>query len=235
MKNLALLVSLSLFFLSSCIIGPWKSGNGHVVEQNRKVSSFDAIKVSRGMNVYISQGNETKVVVKADENLLDDIRTEVENHTLKVTTKTNIRRATSKKVFVTVPEISAVTASAGSNVYSETVLHLPQLDVTSSAGSNIKLEVDTGNLNASASAGSNLKFEGKTKSFTGEASSGANIKAEKLTTADCDATASSGANVYITVNENLEAKASSGGNVIYYGQPKSTNTESSSGGNVVKR
>ena len=125
MKKIALLVSLSLIFLSSCIIGPSKRGNGHVVEQNRKVSSFDAIKVGRGMNVYISQGNETKVVVKADENLLDVIHTEVDKNTLKITTTANIRRATSKKVFVMIPEISAVTASAGSNVYSETTLRLP--------------------------------------------------------------------------------------------------------------
>jgi hypothetical protein len=237
MKNkVVILISLSLALLTSCIfIGPSKKGNGHVVEQTRKISSFDKIKVSRGMNVYISQGNEIHVVVKADENLLDVIRTEVDNHTLKISATENIRRATSKKVYVTLPEIYAVTAVAGSNVFSENVLHSEQLEVSSSAGSNIKLEVDSDELNTSASAGSNIKLEGKTKSFTGKASSGANIKAEELTTADCNARASSGANLWITVTETLEAKANSGGNVIYFGQPKTTNSESSSGGNIVKR
>jgi hypothetical protein len=237
MKNkVVILISLSLALLTSCIfIGPSKKGNGHVVEQTRKISSFDKIKVSRGMNVYISQGNEIHVVVKADENLLDVIRTEVDNHTLKISATENIRRATSKKVYVTLPEIYAVTAVAGSNVFSENVLHSEQLEVSSSAGSNIKLEVDSDELNTSASAGSNIKLEGKAKSFTGKASSGANIKAEELTTADCNARASSGANLWITVTETLEAKANSGGNVIYFGQPKTTNSESSSGGNIVKR
>jgi hypothetical protein len=237
MKNkFVTLISFSLVLLNSCIfISPSKKGNGHVVEQNRKVSSFDQIKVSRGMNVYISQGDETRVVVKADENLLDIIRTDVDNHTLKITTTENIRRANSKKVYVTVPEISGVTSVAGSNVFSENVLHSKQLGVTSSAGSNIKLEVNAGDLNASASAGSNIKLEGKARSFTGKASSGANIKAEELTIADCNAKASSGANIWITVTEKFEAKANSGGNVIYFGQPKSTDTESSSGGNIVKR
>ncbi|HKI89528.1 MAG TPA: head GIN domain-containing protein [Draconibacterium sp.] len=230
-----LLVSLSLVLLSSCIIGPWKSGNGHVAEQTRKVSSFDEIKVSRGMNVYISQGNEIKVVVEADENLLDIISTEVDNHTLKVTTTENIRRATSKKVYVTIPEISGITAVAGSNAFSENVLHSKMLEISGSAGSNIKLEVDAGKIDASASAGSNIKLEGKASSFTGKASSGANIKAEELTVAECNARVSSGANLWITVSENLDAHASSGGNIIYYGQPKTTNIESSSGGNIVKR
>lgn len=206
-----------------------------MVEQTRKLSSFDEIKVSRGMNVYITQGNEFHVVVKADENLLDVIRTDVDNHTLKISTKENIRKASSKKVYVTLPKISGVTAVAGSNVFSENVLHSEQLDVTSSAGSNIKLEVDTGELSASASSGSNIKLEGKSKSFTGKASSGANIKAEELTAENCNAGASSGANLWITVTGNIDANASSGGNVIYFGQPKTSDTESSSGGNVVKR
>lgn len=231
----ALLVSLSLLFLSSCILGPWKTGNGHVVEQNRKVSSFDEIKVSRGINVYISQGNEIKVVVKADENLLDVIRTEVDNHTLKITTTENIRRATSKKVYVTLPEISGISAVAGSNVFSENVLRSKSLEISGSAGSNVKLEVDAEKINASASAGSNIKLEGKAGAFTGKASSGANIKAEELSAKECNAGVSSGANLWITVSNDLDAHASSGGNIIYYGQPKSTNIESSSGGNIVKR
>lgn len=68
------------------------------------------------MNVYISQGNETKVVVKADENLLDVIRTEVDKNTLKITTTENIRRAASKKVYVTVPENLEAHASSGGNI-----------------------------------------------------------------------------------------------------------------------
>lgn len=238
MKNkVVILISLSLaIILSSCIfIGPSKKGNGHVVEQNRKVSPFEEIKVSRGMNVYISQGNETKVVVKADENLLDVIRTEVDNHTLKVTTTENIRKATSKKVYVTVPKITGITSVAGSNVFSENVIHSKQLEVTSSAGSNIKLEVDAGELNVSASAGSNIKLEGKAKAFTGKASAGANIKAEGMTTDNCNVRASSGANLWITVTDNFEARANSGGNVFYFGQPKTSDTESSSGGNIIKK
>ncbi|HKI89073.1 MAG TPA: head GIN domain-containing protein [Draconibacterium sp.] len=230
-----LLASLSLVLLSSCIIGPWKSGNGHVAEQTRKVSSFDKIKVSRGMNVYISQGSETKVMVKADENLLDIIRTEVDNHTLKITTTENIRRATSKRVDVTMPEISGITAVAGSNAFSENVLRSKSLEINGSAGSNIKLEVDAGKINTSASAGSNIKLGGKVRSFTGKASSGANIKAEELKAVQCNARTSSGANLWITVSDELEAHASSGGNIIYYGQPKTIDTESSSGGNIVKK
>lgn len=256
MKNkITLLLAVTLVMLtSSCIfMGPWVEGNGNVEEENRKTGEFKEIEVSRGMNVYITQGEITKVVVKADENLLEIIETRTEGDKLIVTAKQNIRRAESKKVFVTTPKITKIKSSSGSNVYSETKIVSKDLelstssgsnmtleiesenvDASASSGSNIKLQAKSENLDASASAGSNIRIEGRTDNFSAKVSSGANIKAKELTSENCDLTASSGGNIWITVNDELVAKASSGGNVFYAGSPKSTNIENSSGGNVKK-
>ena len=229
-------ILLSLFTFSSCIfMGPSIKGNGDVTKENRKTKSFDEIRVSRGMNVYISQGDEQKIVVEADENLLNAIETNVEGNTLKVTTNKNIRKSTVKKVYVTVKNIYAIKASAGSNIYSETILQTNELELGSSAGSNLNLEVEAKELQVSASAGSNIRLEGKSEYFKGKASAGSNIKAEELITKDCEASVSSGANIWVHSNGDFDGHASSGGNVFYYGNPKSINSESSSGGNVIKK
>jgi len=227
---------LAVFFSTSCIYtGPSLRGNGNVIEENRKVGDFEEIIVSRGMNVYISQGDVTKVMVKADENLLDAIITRMEGDALKVTSNANIRTATIKKVFVTVPDIESIKTSSGSNVFSETVIRSKSLDLSSSAGSNLKLEVKTGKLEASVSAGSNIKLEGMTDYFYGKASSGSNLKAENLSSKNSELKVSSGANIWIKVKEELQAQASSGGNIFYYGNPEFTDIEKSSGGNVTKK
>ena len=228
---------ISLIFLSvSCVfIGPSVSGDGNVTEETRVVEPFDEVSVSRGINVYLQQGEETKLRVVADENLLDAIETHVEGGTLKVTTSKWIRRSTSKKVYVTTPDIKGIGISAGSNVYTETVLHSKDLEIKASAGSNAKLQVDADYLDVRASSGSNVNIEGKTNSFTARVSSGANIRGEDLVTNDFEGRASSGANLWVTVNRDFDGKASSGANVFYYGNPKSVNMESSSGGNVIKK
>ena len=162
-----------IFVASSCIyIGNSVKGNGNVVEQTRKMSIFDEIKVSRGMNVYITQGDEMKVVVEADENLLNVIKTEVNNSTLKITTTENIRKSTSKKVLVTIPKIKGVSASAGSNVFSENKLESKFINISGSAGSNVKLTVVAEELKISSSAGSNIYLEGSARKFSGKASAG---------------------------------------------------------------
>ncbi len=228
-------VSLTLFIASSCIfLGSSIKGNGNVVEETREVGSFNEIKATRGMNVYITQGDEEKVVVEADENLLDAIETKIDKHTLVITTSKNIRKSTAKKVFVTAPDLKGIKSTAGSNVYSENQIKAKSLELSTTAGSNMRLDVDARRLNVSASAGSNITLEGQGESFVGKASSGSNIKAGDLNIGECEAHASSGANIWINVREKLDGHASSGGNVFYSGNPKSMNTESSSGGNVTK-
>ena len=220
--------------LSSCIFTGSVEGNGKVVEETRDLGDFDKISVTRGMNVYISQGPVQKVVVSADENLLDVIETSVSDRTLKVSCNRGIRKAESNKVLVTVPNIDLLKTTAGSNVFAEDTLNLKILEVKSTAGSNIKLVLNAEELNVSAVAGSNIFLDGTSESFTAKANSGSNVKAGDLRAVTCDLKASSGANIWINVQKELSARVSSGANVFYYGNPETTNIEKSSGGNVIK-
>ena len=221
--------------LNSCVfVAPSIRGNGKVVEINRTVDKFDEIKVSRGMNVYISQGDEQKVVVKADENILQAISTKVENGVLKITTTERIRNAKSKKVYVHVNELDNIIATAGSNVYSETEIANDVLDLTCSAGSNMRLDIHADKVSASATAGANLFLKGEAYKGDLSASAGSNIKAGELKVIDCNAKASSGANIWVEVSGSFSGKASSGANVFYSGDSRTINVSSSSGGNVRK-
>ena len=99
----------------------------------------------------------------------------------------------------------------------------------------MKIKTETKNLTARVSSGANIKLRGKVKTFCGSASSGANLMAEKLTADSCIAEASSGSNLWITATTNFEGHASSGANVFYFGEPKTSDINASSGGNVIKR
>ncbi len=226
---------LIIFIISSCIFsGPTLKGNGNVTEETRNTGDFTEIKVSRGMNVYISLGETTKVVVKADENLLDAIETETQGNALNITVTRFIRNSTSLNVFVTAPNIELIKTSSGSNVFSEDTLRFQSLNVKSTAGSNVKLAVAAGELSVSAMAGSNIFLDGTVKSFTVKANSGSNIKAGNLLSENCTVKASSGANIWINVQKSLNASVSSGGNLWYSGEPSPLDIQKSSGGNVFK-
>ncbi len=222
--------------LSSCwFMGPSVRGNGNVTEEVRQVGPFDQIHVSRGMNVYITQGSPSKVVVIADNNLHEIIETRVEGNVLKVYVNENVRWAREKKVMVTVEKITGVETSSGSNVWSQNQILSENLVLKSSSGANLTMDVNARNLKANCSSGANIKLSGLAKEAKLEASSGANLVGNDLKVDDCLMKTSSGANVSATVNERLDAHASSGGNIVYYGEPRSTEVRTSSGGNIRKK
>jgi hypothetical protein len=224
--------ALGIFFSSCIFLGPSVKGNGNVTEEVRQVRQFDRIKVSAGMNVYITQGSPAKVAVIADSNLHESIETTVEGGVLKVTVNENIRWAKEKKVMVTVDKIAGVQVSSGANAWSQGQILSEDLVLKANSGANLTLEVNAKFLSADCSSGANIRLSGLAKEAELGTSSGSNLKAEQLKTDLCKMSASSGGNVSATVVEKLQAKASSGGNVVYYGQPTSTDIKKSSGGNV---
>ena len=226
---------LSIIFTSCWFLGPSVKGNGEVTEQVRQVDQFDQIKVSRGMNVYITQGSPAKVVVIADSNLHEIIETEVEGDVLKVTANENIRWAKEKKVMITVEKLTGLEASSGANGYTQAKFTADNLELQATSGANLNMEIDAQQLKAHCSSGANIRLSGSAKEAELETSSGANLKGEELKVGQCRMRASSGGNVASTVIDKLEAKASSGGNVVYYGEPSSTDIDTSSGGNVHRK
>jgi hypothetical protein len=235
MKKLViiLMVLLAGNIFTSCILSTVK-GNGNVKEETRDCDKFDGISVSRGMNVYVTQGPETRVVVVADENLLDYIETEIDDRTLKVTCTKGIVGAKSNKVLVTVPNLGLIKTSSGSNLFSEAPVNTEFIEIKASAGSNIRFAMESGDTEVSASAGSNIFLSGKAKSIKVKSSSGSNVKAGELQSVTADADVSSGANIWLNVEGSLKAEASSGGNIFYTGAATQTDINKSSGGNVIK-
>ncbi len=232
---IAIFTFLSLFFSSCWFMGPSVRGNGQVTEEVRQVGEFDQIHVSRGMNVYVTQGSPAKVVVIADNNLHEIIETKVEGGILKVFVNENVRWAKEKKVMVTVEKLTGLETSSGSNVWSQNQIVSENLELKASSGANITMDVNAKYLKAGCSSGANIKLSGLAKDADLGTSSGANLKGEELKTDNCKMKASSGGNVSSTVNGKLDAHASSGGNVVYYGEPTETNVQTSSGGNIHKK
>lgn len=250
------LLSLLLFSCNFDFnLSPGVEGNGHVVETSRSIhGSFNAIKASEGLDVFITQSDIESIVVEADENLHDLIITEVVDNVLKIHTKKNIGKATSKKVMVSFKNVSSVTSTSGSEVYSTNTITAENLKLESSSGSNMTLDVNTSTLKCNASSGSNMKLHvnttvlecdsssgstikltGETIKLTAEASSGSNIKAGDLIAESSRANASSGSNITINTSKELIAKATSGGGINYYGNPEKVEKNDSASGSIKKR
>ncbi len=220
---------IALLF-TSCFHGI--RGNGKVVKNERQVEMFESISASAGIEVVLIQDSAIKVVVEADDNLQDIIKTEVSNGELKIYPEKRIRSSKAKKVFVTFKTIHSLNVSSGAEIKSQSELKLSSLDLSASSGAKIDLALVVNDLNVEGNSGGDIYLTGSAENLSVDGSSGVNIKASDLQSKTCNAGASSGATLKIFVSEKIIAKASSGGNIKVAGNPKDRNIEKSSGGNV---
>lgn len=228
-----IVTSLISLLLLSCNIGNSVNGNGNVINADRTISTdFKDIKISHGLELYITQSNEVALTIEADENLHDLIMTEVENGVLKIYSTEMIRRASSKKINLNIKTISGIKATSGSDVYSTNTIDVEDLELRSSSGADITLDVKTQNLKCKASSGSDIKLSGSTHSLFAQASSGSDIKAHKLTAETSNVKVSSGADIKVNTSKELTARATSGGDIRYSGNPEKINKSDSSAGSI---
>lgn len=208
--------------------------------ESRNVKSFNGIKVSTGIDLYLSMGNSEEVKIVAEDDIIDDIVTEVKNGVLHIYMEKNNwfnwgRINETRKAYVTVKQLELIDASSGSDVRSENTLKGNVLDIEASSGSDVYLEIVYKNVSVKTSSGSDARLKGKAKYFAASASSGSDIVARDLETEKCNVKASSGSDATVNVSEELVAKASSGADIRYYGNPKIKDINESSGGDIAGR
>lgn len=230
---------LSLFF-SVALLAQSAINDPNV--QKREVKGFNAVKVSHGIELILTQGSEEAVAVSAAVTEdRDKIKTVVENGVLRIfydhdSWKFWKNKGNKKlKAYVSIINIKGVDASSGSSVKVEGVLKSSDLDIEVSSGASFTGKVDAAKLNVDQSSGSVMNIAGTAGLLKVEGSSGSVFHGYELTVENGDADTSSGAVVQLTVKKELSAEASSGGSISYKGEGVIRTVKTSSGGSVSRK
>lgn len=203
-------------------------------------ASFSAISVTDGIDLYLTQGqSESVAVTSSEDKYLVRFKTEVEGGTLKIYYDNKginfaFNEKRKLKVWVTFKSIDKLVASGGADVKTSSTINADKLDMKFTSGSHFTGKINAKELTVDQNSGSGMNVSGTATKITVEGSSGSIFKGYDLAVDYCDAKASSGAGVHITINKELNAKANSGGGIKYKGSALIKDVNISSGG-VVKR
>jgi len=234
MKTILKITAFVLLFVSttSCMMNGI-SGNGNIETQERNIpDNFTGIHVSQGIDVYLMSNNTTKLSVEADENIIDLLMTEVDNGTLKIYFEKNVWRAKTRKVYLSVSTLSSIVTTSGASVKFENSLKADKLSLRATSGSDIYAHVEVTDLSSATTSGADIKISGFAKNFDASATSGSDIKASDLKADYVTARVTSGADIKVYAVKEINAKATSGGDVRYKGNPKVVNKTKNSGGRI---
>ncbi len=228
-KVIIAVVTAILF--TSCGMGV--SGSGNVVTQTRNADAeFTSVSAGSGIEVIIEQQANKSITVEADDNLQEHIKTEIKDGELSISTDVNIRKASSKRVIVSMPVIKGIMASSGADVKTKNTIKGESLELSSSSGSHLEVTANVKNISCHSNSGSHLTIKGSTDTLESDSSSGSHIVAKELAAKTVNAQASSGGHTTVNPKDELLAEASSGGHIYYVNTPAKLDKNTSSGGNV---
>jgi hypothetical protein len=234
-----------VFLAAACFILSAATAQQTIVHdpnaQVRKVADFHAIRVSTGIHLYLTQGNEEAVAVSASEpSYRDRIRTEVNNGVLKIYYESQdwmFRDMNRKdlKAYVSCRQLDDLKASSGAQVEVDGTLKSPNLAVDLSSGAHFTGKLEAGDLSVDQSSGARATISGTATRLKADASSGGALHGFDLQVDQCDVRASSGGHIDITVQKEMAVSAHSGGHVSYQGTGVIKEVHTGSGGSVSKR
>jgi Putative auto-transporter adhesin, head GIN domain len=185
--------------------------------------SFSSIKISGGIDLFLSAGNEEAVAVSASDNKFKEaIRTEVVNGQLKIyydgDKGWNNWKNRQLRVYVSFKDLQSVEAAGASDVQVSGVISVPSLYLNLSGASDFKGAVAVNDLKLSLSGASDVTIKGTATKVDIESSGASDVKGYELTAEYCTAKASGASDIHITVTKELSAHASGASDIKYKGE-----------------
>lgn len=229
--------------------------------QKRNVPSFNAIKVSSAIDLYLSQSNLNEVAVSASSvELRNHIITEVEGGTLIIRMDNNSWwdwkkwGDTKVKAYISVKELNALTGSGATTIHIIGGLESDKLKIKLSGASDLRGEMKVGNLNITVSGASNIKSQvtaliigidgsgasdvqltGTVDDLSVEVSGASEAKLYDLNAKGAIVRASGASSAHVNVSTIIKAHASGASNINYKGSAERRESSSSGASDIKHR
>jgi hypothetical protein len=207
--------------IASCGISSL-TGSGNVVTQEEAYIDFDRLEVSHGFKVEVQQGDGFSVVIRADDNLMDEVKVTKRGDSLSIGLEPGrsygIINGT-LEADITMPELSGLDLSGGSHVTLDDFSMSNAFSADMSGGSHLKGEIDAGDATFDVSGGSWVTLNGSAGDVRVNASGGSHAELGELAVADANVDASGGSHITVNPSDTLDADASGGSHIRYLGSP----------------
>lgn len=200
------------------------SGSGHVVTQSREVQGFHAISISYPAEIVVSQGESEYVEIEAEDNLVDQLTTRVEDGKLIIENgeRNWARRVTPTRgvrIHIAVKNLDTFDFSSAGKVTIES-LTTDQLHIRMSGAGDLNLRnLQTQSLDCGLSGAGSVRADGKADTLKVQMSGMGSFSGDQLLSQQAKINISGAGSASVNATESLEASISGTGSINYHGNP----------------
>lgn len=194
-----------------------KNGSGKIISDTRETAEFSKVRLTGSGDVIITKGAKREVRVEADDNVIEDVRTEVgDNGTLTLGMK----------------------KGSWNNIHLKFIIVNPVLEGAEISGSGsitVESDFDAKQMQSGISGSGSIRFKsGKTAKHDVRISGSGDVKADNIEADDVTVEISGSGSANVFAKKTMNARISGSGDVFYKGTPEITKSIRGSG-SLVKR
>jgi len=206
-------------------------GKGDIVSKTIEIQPINGIDLDINGNVIISKGDNQEIRIKAQNNIIENIKTNVKNGVWDIDFDKNVLLHKDITIYITVPEIKELSVSGSGNITSSSNFSSSNLEINISGSGYINFNTKANHIKSHISGSGEIDLSGTTNSQDIHISGSGSYNGFSCVSNNVDADISGSGNCNISVNKELNAKISGSGDIKYKGHP-SINKEIIGSGSV---
>jgi len=223
MKQFTALLTILVLF-SSCRMFGYKhiEGNGNIITQSRNIGKATKIKLAGSFDVELTPGDQTKVEVIGDDNILPFIYTEEQDGFFVVKSKDHMSYNSTEgiKIKVTTPKLENIQLAGSGNITGQGKFTGSDKLILKIAGTgDIKLEVNTPTIEADIAGSGSIRLTGETKEETIKIAGVGDYLTEGLMAENATVRIAGSGDVKLFASATLDVHIAGSGTVYYKGNP----------------
>ena len=221
MKRVIALVFLALLLIN-CSKGQVVVGSSNIISHEKQLSAYDRIEVLGSYDVIFTDGEVGKIKIKAPDNILPLIQTEVSDGLLKIGTEKN-RYKVKEPIIIYVPvdsRLKKVVIKGSADIYSEKNLETKTLNVGIYGSGDARLAVDVSSLALEVVGAGDIRVGGKTDNLSININGSGDVEVPNLKAEKAVININGSGDVSAHVTENVDISIAGSGDVTIKGNPK---------------
>lgn len=209
-----------------------RRGNGNVIRETRDLSNFTGVNVSGAFEVVLKPG-PFDVVVEADENLMQVIRTEVKNGQLHIYTDgLSIKKARKLNLYVSLPELRDLDVSGAAEVSGKEAFATQLLRIEMSGAAELALNVAVDELHFKSSGAAETDLQGMATKALISLSGASELQANALENQLMEVHQSGASSAEVHCEADIQASVSGASSLRCNGKPTSHRIDRSGAASV---
>ncbi|MCB9283461.1 MAG: DUF2807 domain-containing protein [Lewinellaceae bacterium] len=213
----AVLAMPSCFFFNDdefCV-----NGQGDRVAEVISLPDFTGIKLNMAADVYIKQGPEQKVVVEAQQNIIDILNRNVRNGVWDIEFDRCAYDFSLVEVTITVPDLNLIRINASGDIKGIGPFDANAMEIVISGSGDLQMDLSADPIDATISGSGDIQLAGQTPNLYVQVSGSGDFRGYDLEAKNADMKISGSGNIYCLVTDDMKANISGSGDIHYKGFP----------------